>query len=99
MKKIKTLLAGVTTSLVLTASTWASPQTVTLNVSGMTCAACPITVKKARGKIPGVSKVEVRFEKKQVLVTFDDAKTNTDDEQRPDPLVENQLGRNARVRA
>src|SRR5207245_616321 len=28
--------------------------------------------------VPGVSKVEVRFEKKQVLVIFDDAKTNTD---------------------
>jgi len=44
----------------------------------MTCAACPITVKKALENVPGVSKVDVRFEKKQVLVTFDDAKTNTD---------------------
>jgi len=35
-------------------------------------------VKKALEKVPGVSKVDVRFEKKQVLVTFDDAKTNTD---------------------
>ena len=78
MKKIKTLLAGVVTALVLTAAAWASPQTVTLNVSGMTCAACPITVKKALEKVPGVSKVDVRFEKKQVLVTFDDAKTNTE---------------------
>ena len=71
------MLAGVAL-LVLTAPAWASPQTVTLNVSGMTCAACPITVKKALEKVPGVSKMEVRFEKKQVLVTFDDAKTNTD---------------------
>jgi mercuric ion binding protein len=78
MKKMKTLLVGVVTGFVLTVSAWASPQTVTLNVSGMTCAACPITVKKALGKVPGVSKVDVRFEKKQVLVTFDDAKTNTD---------------------
>jgi len=76
MKKIKTLFAGVV--LVLTAPAWASPQTVTLNVSGMTCAACPITVKKALERVPGVSKVDVGFEKKQVLVTFDDAKTNTD---------------------
>ncbi len=78
MKKIKTLLAAVVTALIWTAPVWASPQTVTLNVSGMTCAACPITVKKALEKVPGVSKVDVRFEKKQVLVTFDDAKTNTD---------------------
>lgn len=78
MKKTKTLFAGVVVALVLTAPAWASPQTVTLNVSGMTCAACPITVKKALEKVPGVSTVDVRFEKKQVLVTFDDAKTNTD---------------------
>jgi mercuric ion binding protein len=44
----------------------------------MTCSACPITVRKALEKVPGVSKVDVQFEKKQVLVTFDDAKTNTD---------------------
>jgi periplasmic mercuric ion binding protein len=44
----------------------------------MTCPACPITVKKALEKVAGVSKVEVLFEKKQVLVTFDDARTNTD---------------------
>ena len=78
MKKMKTLLVGFVTGLALTAPAWASPQTVTLNVSGMTCPACPITVKKALEKVPGVSKVDVRFEKKQVLVTFDDAKTNTD---------------------
>jgi mercuric ion binding protein len=78
MKKIKTALAAVIIALVLVGPAWASPQIVTLNVSGMTCEACPITVKKALEKVPGVSKVEVRFEKKQVLVTFDDAKTNTD---------------------
>ncbi len=78
MKTIKIRLAVVIASLVLLASAWASPQTVTLNVSGMTCPACPITVKKALEKVPGVSKVDVRFEKKQVLVTFDNAKANTD---------------------
>ena len=30
------------------------PQTVTLSVPGMTCAACPITVKKALSKVEGV---------------------------------------------
>ncbi len=78
MKNLKSLLAAVIGALVWLAPAWASPQTVTLNVSGMTCPACPITVKKALEKVPGVTKIEVRFEKKQVLVTFDDAKTNTD---------------------
>ena len=77
MKNLKTLPAAVIGALVWLAPAWASPQTVTLNVSGMTCPACPITVKKALEKVPGVSKVDVRFEKKQVLVTFDDAKTDT----------------------
>jgi len=78
MKNIKSLLAGAVVALLLAAPAWASPKTVTLNVSGMTCAACPITVKKALERVGGVSKVDVRYEKKQVLVTFDDAKTNTD---------------------
>ena len=78
MKNLKSLLAAVIGALVWLAPAWASPQTVTLNVSGMTCPACPITVKKALEKVPGVTKIEVRFEKKQVLVTFDDAKTSTD---------------------
>ncbi len=78
MKNVKTLFAALLATLVLTVPAWASPQVVTLNVSGMTCPVCPITVKKALEKVGGVSKVEVRFEKKQVLVTFDDAKTNTE---------------------
>jgi periplasmic mercuric ion binding protein len=49
----------------------AAPQTVTLDVPGMTCAACPITVKKAISKV-----VDVSYEKRQAVVTFDDAKAN-----------------------
>src|SRR2546427_1150875 len=78
MRNLKNSIAAVVAMLVSIAPAWASPKTVTLNVSGMTCEACPITVKKALQKVPGVSKVDVRLEKKQVLVTFDDAKTNTD---------------------
>src|SRR5579859_594333 len=77
MKNLRTLLAAVIVALVWFAPAWASPRTVTLNVSGMTCPACPVTVKKALEKVPGVSKIEVRYEKKQMLVTFDDAKTDT----------------------
>ncbi|MBX3602354.1 MAG: mercury resistance system periplasmic binding protein MerP [Rubrivivax sp.] len=58
------------------AAVHASPQTVTLDVPGMTCAACPITVKKAISKVDGVSKVDVSYEKRQAVVTFDDAKAS-----------------------
>ena len=56
------------------AAAQAAPQTVTLDVPGMTCAACPITVKKAISKVEGVNKVDVSYEKRQAVVTFDDAK-------------------------
>src|SRR5260370_12422618 len=78
MKKLKGMVVAVAAVLVLTAPAWASPKTITLKVSGMTCEACPITVKKALQKVSGVSKVDVLYEKKQVVVTFDDSKTNTD---------------------
>ncbi|ECC6429650.1 mercury resistance system periplasmic binding protein MerP, partial [Escherichia coli] len=52
------------------APVWAATQTVTLAVPGMTCAACPITVKKALSKVEGVSKVDVGFEKREAVVTF-----------------------------
>src|SRR2546427_2340090 len=42
----------------------------------MTCASCPITVKMALFKVAGVQKTEVSYEKREAVVTFDDAKTN-----------------------
>lgn len=59
----------------IAAPLWAATQTVTLSVPGMTCAACPITVKKALSRVEGVSKAEVNFDKHEVVVTFDNAKT------------------------
>lgn len=56
---------------------WAATQTITLAVPDMTCAACPITVKKALTKVEGVQKVEVSYETRSAVVTFDDAKTST----------------------
>jgi mercuric ion binding protein len=52
----------------------AAQKTVTLAVPGMTCGACPITVKKALTRVDGVARAEVDFDKKQAVVTFDDAK-------------------------
>ncbi len=56
-------------------SAWAETKTVTLSVSGMSCAACPITIKKALTKVDGVTHVEVSYERKDAVVSFDDAKT------------------------
>ena len=53
----------------------AIPQTVTLAVQNMTCQLCPITVKKSLDKVPGVSAVQVEFDKKMATVTYDADKT------------------------
>lgn len=73
MKKLLTLLALTT---LIAAPAWAATKTVTLSVPGMTCAACPFTVKAALSKVEGVSKTDVQFEKREAKVTFDDAKTS-----------------------
>jgi mercuric ion binding protein len=75
MKKLAALIA---LAAALSAPAWAATKTVTLSVPGMTCAACPITVKKALTKVDGVQKAEVSYEKREAVVTFDDAKTNAD---------------------
>jgi periplasmic mercuric ion binding protein len=53
----------------------AAQTTVTLDVRGMTCAACPITVKKSLTKVAGVSRADISYEKRQAVVTFDDVQT------------------------
>lgn len=72
MKKLFASLALVA----VVAPVWAATQTITLSVPGMTCSACPITVKQSLIKVSGVSKADVSFDKKQAVVTFDDAKTS-----------------------
>ena len=73
MKKLATAIALAVT---LGAPAWAATKTVTLSVPDMTCASCPITVKMALFKVAGVQKTEVSYEKREAVVTFDDAKTN-----------------------
>jgi mercuric ion binding protein len=62
--------------LLISSPAWAGPKTLTLEVPGMTCPTCPVTIKKALLKQPGVTAVTVRYEKKQLDVVFDDAKTD-----------------------
>lgn len=62
----------------LTSAAWAAPKSVTLAVPGMTCPTCPVTIKKALMKEQGVVSVTVRYEKKELIVSFDDAKTTPD---------------------
>ena len=54
----------------------AAPQTVTLSVPAMSCASCPITIKAALSKVPGVASVKSDLDKRLTTVAYDDAKTD-----------------------
>ena len=54
----------------------AEPQTVVLDVQNMTCELCPITVKKALDKVPGVAATKIDLTKKTATVKFDPERAN-----------------------
>lgn len=53
-------------------------KTITLSISGMTCAGCSDTVIKALQKVEGVEMTEVNYDKQEAVVTYDDAKTGVE---------------------
>jgi mercuric ion binding protein len=53
-------------------------KTITLSVSGMTCAGCAGHVEKALQKVEGVEKTEVNYDTNEAVVTYDDAKTGVE---------------------
>jgi mercuric ion binding protein len=70
-KRLALLLAAVVTT-----SAWAAGnRTATLSVDNMDCAVCPITVRKALEKVPGVESAKVDFKSKLAVVAFDASKT------------------------
>jgi mercuric ion binding protein len=54
-------------------------RTVTMRIDNMTCAACPIIVRTAVGKVEAVSSVEVDIASKTAVVVFDDSLAQTTD--------------------
>ena len=57
-------------------ASWAAQRQVTLTVPTMDCAACPVTIKVALMKVPGVSKAVVSYKQRTARVIFDDAKAD-----------------------
>lgn len=51
-------------------------QEVVLEVEGMTCASCNITVSKALTNLDGVEEAQVTFEPPQAVVTYDPARVS-----------------------
>ena len=79
MKRNSVVLAlGGLLGLMVLMPAYAENKTVTLSVPGMDCEACPITVSKALKKVDGVEKVAASLERKEAVVTFNDAKTTVE---------------------
>lgn len=57
----------------------AKQQSVSLNVPTMDCATCPITIKAALLKVPGVARVKVSYAKREAVIVFEDSKATVAD--------------------
>lgn len=53
----------------------AAPRKVVLTIPTMDCDTCPITIRIALMKVPGVKSAIVSYKKRTAVVTFDDAAT------------------------
>ena len=78
MKKGLLLLLSAFIAAAPLSGTAGASQTVTLEVKNMTCAACPITVKKAINQVPGVVSATVEYESRTAIVTYDSSKTSVE---------------------
>lgn len=54
---------------------WAESRTAILTIPGMSCAACPLTIKMALNRIAGVTGMTFNVDSRQAIVLFDDTKT------------------------
>ena len=70
------IIVAVLLSLSLSAPAFAATQRVTLSIPDMTCGACPITVRTALDRVPGVERVAIAVAKKEVTVVYDNAKAS-----------------------
>jgi mercuric ion binding protein len=78
MKLIWTLIAMLVLASNITAAS-SIEETVTFDVDKMTCATCPIVVRKAMLRVDGVIEVSVDLESKTAEVTYDAEVTTPDD--------------------
>ncbi len=71
-------ISSLIVAVAVSSSAFAAPKTVTLDVPGMNCITCPLTVNRALKKVDGVQEAKTDFAKKEAVVTFDDSKTSVE---------------------
>jgi len=54
----------------------AAEEQVVIDIKGMTCALCPIAIKKSLSKVEGVKKVKISFKEKTGWVVVDETVTD-----------------------
>lgn len=72
------MLLAVMSASVHSAAMAAETKTEILDVPGMTCKFCPITIRKALKKVPGVTDAKSDFDSKTATVTYDPDKTTVE---------------------
>lgn len=72
----KLLALVVAAALTTTVAFAGGARTATLDVTKMDCAVCPITVRKALEKVPGVESARVDFKTRTAVVSFDPTRTS-----------------------
>jgi len=75
---MKARFALITLLALLSMPALAAQQTVNLSVPGMTCPACPFTVKAALNKVNGVMQVDVSYPAREAVVPFDNTLTSVE---------------------
>lgn len=76
MKRILSTLALALAGAATALPAQAANQVVVLDIPGMHCAACPITIKHALSKVDGVKKTNIDLDGKEAWVTYDTERTN-----------------------
>jgi mercuric ion binding protein len=72
------IILSVAAAMVAPNLSFAESKTVVLSVPEMYSPACPVVARKALEKVPGVANVKASLERKEAVVTFDDAKTSVE---------------------
>lgn len=72
------MAAPIVTAIPAAAQSVAAEQTVIFTIDNMTCALCPVTVKRAMEGVEGVRAVEIDLNARTATVVFDTAATSTD---------------------
>jgi mercuric ion binding protein len=73
------LLVILLNALISVQPAWAKSQTISLTIPTMDCSTCPITIKAALKRVPGVSSAKVSYARREAVIVFDDEKTSLDD--------------------